>query len=820
MEVPTTTSKDMGSSPESLGIAPVKPKQSKSRNGCVTCKAKRLKCDESKPTCHQCQKRGVTCGGYKKDFKWRAFEESALGGKAPKSLRKSTGNGVSKPKKNPPPPLLPGTAFLDQSFTAATGPPRRSPNESIYETPSPSPYQVQFSSLYQFSPLSPNSSQLNNSLEANVSFLSPQPLQFQVPSPPESTHLHTTRSRSSAGFLPFVPSEINPVFVSGRRNIHGMCTNLVQGSNSVNKSIGPPLYLNPLEEQNDSSFMINKKEDGVQEEVEGDHERHFYNSVVLDDIGIPTIIKEEVDNDNDDDDDEVVDIVRTETPRDWLFRRRCSLSPSAFSTHSTNSQSSRESFTSVHDIFRRPTFDFNAPEMLLLHFDKNTCGIMSVKDGPTENPWRTMIWPLATQSPALYHAIASMTAFHMSRDRPSLRVEGIEHMRQSATALAQGFSRGTIRNDAALATTLVLAFSEAFDRHTSSGTKHLRGANELVNQALAKFRTSESSPESKKMFSFLYNVWVYLDVLARLTAEDDNGVQTLVHGPLSHTNQVDPLLGCAATLFPLIGRVASLVQKVRKTDKNSPLIINEAMDIKTQLENWVPEAYYEEPQDPLSDVEHCVKTAEAYQYATLLYLHQAVPELQSPTAHELAERVMQAIATIPMKSRSCIVHIYPLLAAGCEAVGKERDWVNSRWENMCSLMWIGNIDKAWEVVREVWSRRDYFELERHRMQTPPSSTSRYHSPPIEEPSSKMVSGGGMEITDYGVWGPQADSENSRYKKLRIMAWSTPDPAIKRNKRTALAVGHEEGESWFEFTVRGKLHWISVMKDRNWEVLLG
>ncbi|KAH0613864.1 uncharacterized protein H6S33_005750 [Morchella sextelata] len=769
MEVPTTTSKDMGSSPESLGIAPVKPKQSKSRNGCVTCKAKRLKCDESKPTCHQCQKRGVTCGGYKKDFKWRAFEESALGGKAPKSLRKSTGNGVTKPKKNPPPPLLSGTAFLDQSITTATGPPRRSPNESIYETPSPSPYQ------------------------------------------------------SSAGFLSsFVPSEINPVFVSGRRNIHGMCSELVQSSNSVHKSIGPLLYLNPLEEQNDSSFTINKKEDGVEEEVEGDHERHFYKP---DDIGIPTIIKEEVDvdddDDDDDDDDEVVDIVRTETPRDWLFRRRCSLSPSAFSTHSTNSQSSRESFTSVHDIFRRPTFDFNAPEMLLLHFDKNTCGIMSVKDGPTENPWRTMIWPLATQSPALYHAIASMTAFHMSRDRPSLRVEGIEHMRQSATALAQGFSRGTIRNDAALATTLVLAFSEAFDRHTSSGTKHLRGANELVNRALAKFRTSESSPESKKMFSFLYNVWVYLDVLARLTSEDDNGVQTLVHGPLSHTNQVDPLLGCAATLFPLIGRVASLVQKVRKTDKNSLPIINEAMDIKTQLENWIPEAYYEEPQDPLSDVEHCVKTAEAYQYATLLYLHQAVPELQSPTAHELAEKVMQAIATIPMKSRSCIVHIYPLLAAGCEAVGKERDWVNSRWENMCSLMWIGNIDKAWEVVREVWSRRDSFELERQRMQTPPPSTSRYHSPPIEEPSSKRVSGGGIEVADYGVWESQADSENSRYKKFRMMAWSTPDPAIKRNKRTApAAVGHEEGESWFEFTVRGKLHWISVMKDRNWEVLLG
>jgi len=46
--------------------------------GCVTCKAKRLKCDETKPTCQQCHKRQVECGGYKKDFKWRAFEEATF----------------------------------------------------------------------------------------------------------------------------------------------------------------------------------------------------------------------------------------------------------------------------------------------------------------------------------------------------------------------------------------------------------------------------------------------------------------------------------------------------------------------------------------------------------------------------------------------------------------------------------------------------------------------------------------------------------------------------------------------------------------------
>lgn len=46
--------------------------------GCVTCKAKRLKCDETKPSCQQCHKRGVECGGYKKDFKWRTFEETSF----------------------------------------------------------------------------------------------------------------------------------------------------------------------------------------------------------------------------------------------------------------------------------------------------------------------------------------------------------------------------------------------------------------------------------------------------------------------------------------------------------------------------------------------------------------------------------------------------------------------------------------------------------------------------------------------------------------------------------------------------------------------
>ncbi|KAF4998296.1 hypothetical protein FGRMN_3345 [Fusarium graminum] len=42
----------------------------RSRSGCVTCKAKHTKCDETRPECLRCTRKGVKCGGYWKEFKW------------------------------------------------------------------------------------------------------------------------------------------------------------------------------------------------------------------------------------------------------------------------------------------------------------------------------------------------------------------------------------------------------------------------------------------------------------------------------------------------------------------------------------------------------------------------------------------------------------------------------------------------------------------------------------------------------------------------------------------------------------------------------
>ncbi|KAL0943585.1 C6 zinc finger domain containing protein [Colletotrichum truncatum] len=50
----------------------------RSRSGCVTCKAKHLKCDETRPACQQCSRKGINCGGYAQGLRWSFKHQPAL----------------------------------------------------------------------------------------------------------------------------------------------------------------------------------------------------------------------------------------------------------------------------------------------------------------------------------------------------------------------------------------------------------------------------------------------------------------------------------------------------------------------------------------------------------------------------------------------------------------------------------------------------------------------------------------------------------------------------------------------------------------------
>ncbi|KAL8773532.1 MAG: hypothetical protein Q9209_001636 [Squamulea sp. 1 TL-2023] len=499
-------------------------------------------------------------------------------------------------------------------------------------------------------------------------------------------------------------------------------------------------------------------------------------------------------------DDQVEEIIRPpEDNNNWLRRWP--------STSSSQSSVSSENSISHLNIYSFPRMSSSSPEMLLQRFDQQTCGILSVKDGPTENPWRTTIWPLAQDSPALYHAIVSMTAFHTSKNRQKMRYDGLLHMRKSVKYLGDGIRDGSIRVDAALATTLALAFSESWDRHISTGIEHLRGAKAMISHALSDAGRITLTPHEMKRLRFLCSTWVYMDVIARLTSVDDDDSTDFEHalnasvGPLEKQQEIDPLMGCASTLFPLIGRVANLVRRVRKNPQNSINIISQANDLKTAVEAWNAPDCFKAPEDQTSDIQHSLDTAEAYRWATLLYLHQAVPEIPSIPAEELARKVIVYLLKVPLSSRAVIIQIYPLLAAGCEVASTEdRAWVEDRWAAMMRRMLIGNIDRCWEVVKEVWDRRDANESEKARLALRTVRSPRYrgrsaHGQPVHDRPQRRFS---ME---------EANPRGTQMVSRRPLG-------LKRRPSESIE------DLDYERTVRGSLHWVGVMKDWKWEVLLG
>jgi hypothetical protein len=512
-------------------------------------------------------------------------------------------------------------------------------------------------------------------------------------------------------------------------------------------------------------------------------------------------------------DDDIEEIPRNANldPEAWVMRL-----PSPTSSASSSSSSNSPDMP----MLVQPQFSLGSPEHLTRRYDRDTCGILSVKDGPTENPWRTLVWPLARDCPALYHAIASMTSFHQSKDMPSMRIQGIDHMRTAVHALAAGL--GNMRFDAAISTTLVLAFSESWDQHISTGINHIKGAKILINQALMQHRHTPKQGEEWARLKFLCNTWIYMDVIARLTSADDdeNNDVDFVHESIYASGerdpQLDPLMGCAHTLFPIIGRVANLVRKVRRTDGNGPSIISLALQLKTQLEEWSPPSFIVDPEDETTSPNDSRKTAMAYKLATLLYLHQAVPEIPSPSSGLLAKKVLCELATVEPRSRSIIVQIYPLLAAGCEVMDLEtREWVTERWGLMTSRMKLGILEKTLDVTKEVWCRRDAYEAER-RMLDDVQGDNFSCDPPLKRDFDSFTED--LQPEGDFCWlepGPKRRPNDS------MSSYTVPmqSPVIfeTTGRRQSQTGGTELLE--YDFTVKGRLHWLGVMKDWNWESML-
>lgn len=455
----------------------------------------------------------------------------------------------------------------------------------------------------------------------------------------------------------------------------------------------------------------------------------------------------------------------------------------------------------------------NTPEIINTLFDLHICKRISIKgDGP-HSPWMTIVWPLSQTYPALYDALAAMVFFHLSREDPSRRVQAIQHYQRSTQSLTGPADGNFMPLKAALATRLALGFAEAWDPETpSSGQLHIQAATPLVQQAVSQHQISYLNPDEHEWLKFFVNTWMYMDVMARFgrsstlipTDEDLMSVCSQLSEDCADHN-LDPLLGCASTLFPMLSRLADLVGLALKSNKSNSIdYISRATNLRVEIERWSPTIDIEGNDEDKSCIADSIQTAEAYRWAALLLLRQTVPEV--PWAHsqfELAQKTLVYLATVPRDSPTTFLQVFPLIVASVEVFELEsREWIRRKWDHMSQVLNMIVAERCRKLTEEVWQRRDDFE-DQHGIRPVPKAQGEALDSNDCHPRLDQLS---MSISKAS---PKS-RVNTRLK-LHSMTNNFPDSmAFKKGIDPITRAGYTE------YTVRGNLGFLAVMKDWNWE----
>ncbi|KAG5354538.1 Transcriptional regulatory protein [Yarrowia sp. B02] len=739
----------------------------KSRAGCITCKRRRSKCDETKPACLECQKRGLTCEGYATSFKWKSF----------KGMPKDAAPN-EKPHKQDfeyhgrTPVAKVETTFVHNDTNDVMFAPYH--NYSV-EVRKPTGGEPPAKRRVMSEGCVDSAGSVNHLSDPGVRHHSVA-ITGTHDGTTHTSHgtIGTVRTVGSVGSATSVIGAVGAVGAVGV----GVGVGVASGSGIVASAVtsGPTgvavgtvgaVASQGKDTQTYESVLVlpEYKQHSVQTQHYQDksypqhpqtnvpsHQQHLQSHSQSHSPHIQQHIQS-----------------GPGQPRHTQHNQHIQNNSGQMVLGGNNSGSVSQPQYYIH----APMDDYYTRISRL--FDHHTCGIVTIKDGPSDNPWRTSLWPLAQHNPVLYHAIAAMTLFHTARGNIDIRREAFSHMRESIQALASGIS--TLQPHVALATTLSLAFAESWDQHITTGMLHLRGSKPLVKGLLAKYDRRLPS-----WLLFLYNSYVYLDVLARLTSsgvpDDDDVLEVGVAGlsgydsdgqtngdvqdsdingnsraartgnagndpldiapvisadliqlqqqlpdltsspppvirphardmhPPGAADGIDPLLGCAQTLFPVIGKIGTLANRVARFEADESTV-SQASVLMRLLQQWRPATavqYF--VNDPDWDLKSCLNTAEAYRYAAIIHLVQAVPQVQKESLTVTTQRVLSLLEAIPTSSRTCTTHIFPLLVAGCEAQGSQRHFVKRRWDSLAVRLWIGNVDRAVEVMEEVWRQRD------------------------------------------------------------------------------------------------------------------
>ncbi|KAI5456554.1 fungal-specific transcription factor domain-containing protein [Mariannaea sp. PMI_226] len=359
------------------------------------------------------------------------------------------------------------------------------------------------------------------------------------------------------------------------------------------------------------------------------------------------------------------------------------------------------------------------------------------------NPFQQLVLPLCNNSQAVMNAMYALASAHLENRGVENDEKSVYFHNKAIQGLAQLIKQGAgASQNEILAAIMLLVYYEVLVQKGRSNIVdgHLKGAMSVMSNRAVCDRTG----------IFLERAFRFYDVIAALSfgtapLAANHGTSHLTPFPPpidsraeeSSFGNVDTLLGMATSLWPIIHRLSNLLALKDQLDSavthgemtKVVVLRNEfevtASSIEQALKDWspglpadslltrAPEDLTPEQVSERARLQSILSNALGYRHSAFVYLYRTI--YSYPRNHPLVQRhthvsLTHCVATVnnagPMGAL-----LWPLFVAACEATTlSDRDLAQTAFVALDRRQGMTNIQRAWCIVQEVWTRADKAEL--------------------------------------------------------------------------------------------------------------
>lgn len=365
------------------------------------------------------------------------------------------------------------------------------------------------------------------------------------------------------------------------------------------------------------------------------------------------------------------------------------------------------------------------------HYDDQLAATLVWVDG-TDNPWRTVILPLAYSEPSLLYSVLAFAAEHMSKratdDNPlqlSRQVDASKFRDKSLKMLAshlkhemqgqhqgqqlQSNGPGLEKSNSAktiLATMLMLCQLEMVHSESLAWKIHLQASHTMIQRWLLQPSRLDLNDSGSK---FLIKETFTINVFAATSSFSDDEEALAFSDTDDHT-----LFSGFMTVIDDITRTErKIAAKTIDFAPDLPLLERRLEEARQQTQ--ILAANYDKLRKPETrrDFERVI---DIYHHAGIIYAYQALamPELARREKDPHLSQLLQALHLLPASGLFAQDLAWPLFIASTECRERERarKWLQQKMEDSADATGFASCHEAWDFLQKWWDREEdarYYE---------------------------------------------------------------------------------------------------------------